>query len=73
MNEHIIGAHHVHTPDDGRGKRNVFVNGVLIDGVTYADTLNGLVIYAPKPYRVAKGKDYIYTRKLRGAVTVVPV
>ena len=66
MNEHI------HKPDDGRGLRKVFVNGNEIDGVTYADTKLGIVIYAPKPYRVAKGKDYIYTRKLRGTVTVTP-
>lgn len=66
MNEHI------HKPDDGRGLRKVFVNGNEIDGVTYADTKLGIVIYAPKPYRAATGKDYIYTRKLRGTVKVDP-
>lgn len=66
MNEHI------HTPDDGRGQRKVFVNGNEIDGVNYADTKLGFVIYSPRPYRMAKGKDYVYTRKLRGTVTVTP-
>lgn len=67
MNEHI------HKPGDHRGLRKVFVNGNEIDSVTYADTKLGFVIYAPSPYRVAKGKDYIYTRKLRGTVTVTPI
>ena len=65
MNEHI------HKPDDGRGIRDVFVNGNLIDGAVYADTKKGVVIFAPKPYRAAKGKDYVYTRRLNGRVEVV--
>lgn len=65
MNEHI------HTADDGRGMRDVYVNGNKIDGVTYADTKLGFVIYAPKPFRVEKGKDYVYTRRLEGNVEVV--
>jgi len=62
---------HIHTADDGRGLRDVFVNGNLIDGVVYADTKKGVVIFAPKPYRAAKNKDYVYTRKLNGRVEVV--
>lgn len=51
----------------------VFVNGNEVESVVSADTDKGVVVYAPKPYRVAKGKDYVYTRKLRGKVTVEPV
>lgn len=50
----------------------MFVNGNIVGGVVYADTKKGLVVYMPKPYRVARGKDYVYTRKLRGTVTVTP-
>jgi hypothetical protein len=34
---------HIHTPDDGRGIRFVFVDGKRVDGVFYADTLKGVV------------------------------
>jgi len=50
---------------------DVFVNGNIIDGVVYADTKKGVVIFAPKPYRAAKNKDYVYTRRLEGNVEVV--
>lgn len=48
----------------------VFVNGNQVDGVVFADTGKGMVRYMPRPYRVQKGKDYAYTRTLRGVVTV---
>lgn len=34
---------HIHTPDDGRGLRDVFLDGKLIRGCFYADTKNGIV------------------------------
>ena len=53
------------------GRRvRVFVNGNEVDGAVFADTEKGVVRYMPRPFRGAKGKDYIYTRKLRGSVTV---
>ena len=61
---------HIHTHYDGRGLRRVFVNGNEIEQVICADTKRGVVIYAPEPIRIAKGKDYVYRRKLRGLVTV---
>ncbi|MBD1602094.1 hypothetical protein [Pseudomonas typographi] len=68
MNEHI------HTPGDGRGRRLVYVNGNAVDGVVWADTKRGIVRYMPKPYRVKRpGGDEVYTRTLRGHVTVVPM
>ncbi|MNR52239.1 hypothetical protein D3C85_1720430 [compost metagenome] len=48
----------------------VFLNGNEVDSVVFADTDKGVVRYMPKPYRVEKGKDYVYTRELRGVVTV---
>lgn len=50
----------------------VFVNGNEVDSAVSADTDKGIVVYAPKPYRAAKGKDYVHTRRLRGKVTVEP-
>lgn len=53
------------------GRRvRVRVNGNEIEAVVFADTERGVVRYAPRPYRVQKGKDYVYTRVLRGLVTV---
>lgn len=51
----------------------VYVNGNEVEGVISADTEKGVVVYAPKPYRVEKGKDYLYTREMRGKVTVEPI
>jgi hypothetical protein len=62
---------HIHTPDDGRGIRDVFVNGIKVDGVCWADTMRGMVVYYPEPVRVKKNSDRVYSRKLRGHVEVV--
>ena len=62
---------HIHTPRDGRGLRDVYVNGNLIDGALWADTRKGIVWFYPSPARIAKGKDYVYARRLRGTVEVV--
>lgn len=64
-------ADHIHTADDLRGTRDVFVNGNKIDNVTYADTAKGLIWFYPKPVRMGKNTDEIYTRCLRGVVRVV--
>jgi hypothetical protein len=63
---------HIHRPDDGRGRRDVFVNGNKIEGVAWADTKNGVAVFYPQPIRVKRGTDEVYTRKLRGKVEVVP-
>lgn len=65
-------ADHIHTPNDGRGHRDVFVNGNRIDNVVWADALGGVVWFCPEPIRAAKGKDFLYTRRLRGVVEVRP-
>ena len=62
---------HIHIPSDGRGLRDVFVNGNKIDGVVFADTKKCVAVFMPKPYRVKKNSDVVYTRKLHGIVTVV--
>lgn len=64
-------ADHIHTPQDGRRHRDVFVNGNRIDNVVWADTRGGVVWFCPEPLRLVKGKDIPYARRLRGAVEVV--
>lgn len=64
---------HIHTPDDGRGPRSVYVNGNLIKYAIWADTRSGVVWFHPHPLRRQKGRDFAYARKLRGVVTVGPL
>ena len=50
---------------------DVFVNGVKAENVIIADTDRGEAIYYPVPVRLHKNKPgEIYSRKLRGDVTV---
>ena len=65
-------AEHIHTWHDGRGPRDVFVNGNRIDSVVWADTQAGVVIYVPQPSRIHRRlRDCVFTRKLRGRVEVI--
>jgi len=48
----------------------VFVNGNEVDQAVYADDVKGLVVFCPQPTRCKKNSDKLYTRKLRGKVTV---
>lgn len=59
-----------HRNSDGRGQRRVLVNGNPVDWALWADTQRGLVCYAPQPVKVKRNSDEIYTRMLRGQVTV---
>lgn len=51
----------------------VFVNGNSVRSAIRADTTKGEVIYCPDPVRIQKGSDEVYTRRLRGVVTVEPM
>lgn len=53
----------LHLEGDGRGPREVFVNGLLIEGVTMADTMLGIVEYCPKPVTVGPDGNIIRKRK----------
>lgn len=60
-----------HRHADGRGPRRVFVNGNQLDNVLWCDTAAGVCVYAPRPFKVRRpARDEIYTRRLRGVVTV---
>lgn len=62
-----------HRHADGRGNRRVFVNGNPVDNVLWCDTAAGVCVYSPRPFKVKRpGGDEVYTRRLRGVVTVVP-
>lgn len=61
---------HIHRHSDGRGQRRVFVNGNEVKRCVWADTKRGRVVYTPYPVRMRRNSDEIYTRMLRGQVTV---
>jgi hypothetical protein len=61
------GFHHC---TDGRGSRRVYVNGNEIERVVWCDTNRGIVVFYPYPYRINRGLGEVYTRRLRGSVTV---
>lgn len=64
---------HVHTPMDGRGARQVFLNGNPINRVVYADTRKGKVRVHDDPPRLDKYGKRIIERTLYGVVTVEPL
>ena len=59
-----------HHFNDGRGKRRVYVNGNEIERVVWCDTSQGIAVFSPYPYRIKHTGDEIYTRRVRGVVTV---
>lgn len=62
-----------HRHDDGRGPRRVFVNGNQVENVLWCDTAAGVCVYAPRPVKTKRpAREEIYTRRLRGVVTVQP-
>lgn len=61
---------HIHTAGDGRGPRDVFLNGKLVDRVMYADTRAGIVRVVGSPVKLDKWKKRVLTRTLRGTVEV---
>lgn len=63
---------HVHTWDDGRGMRRVFVDGVEQTDASYADTVLGIVVVAAQPLRVLPGTEYMDQIVVMGDVRVEP-
>ena len=61
---------HIHTPDDGRGFRDTFVNGELVGGVVYADEKKGFVRVVTNPIKYNKLRRHVITKKIKGEVVV---
>ena len=69
----MIVSPEIHPPSDGRGARNVYVNGSVIANVVLADERRGRVVYYPTPIRLDKHRKRILTKTLRGEVVVKPI
>lgn len=63
-------ADHIHTPKDGRGPRDVFVNGKLVEQVFFADTRRGIVRAYKRPLRLDKWRKRLLSATLHGLVEV---
>lgn len=59
-----------HSAIDGKGRRNVTLNGIPVRNVIWANEEMGLLCFSPIPLRLNKRKDEFYTRLLRGKVVV---
>lgn len=62
---------HVHMAGDGRGRRDVFLDGKPLANVIYADTNGGVVRFHDDPPVIAPCKTMFVVREAYGVVTVV--
>ncbi|MBP5969938.1 hypothetical protein [Pseudomonas iridis] len=67
---HYFSQEHVHTVDDGRGARDVYLDGVKVDDVFFADTQLGLIVAYCDPLEVIPGTDFIDSYHAWGDVRV---
>ena len=61
----------IYTADNIKIPASAFCNSVEIDEAISVDTSKGEILYAPRPVRVKKNTNEIYTRKVRGKCWVV--
>ena len=69
----VMDGDHIHTPDDGRGLRRVYLDGVALERVVYADTERGIARVYDDPPRISRRRECVISRKVRGVVTVEPI
>lgn len=66
----LVGDGHIHTNGDHRGPRTIFLDGVEVKQVFYADTKAGKVIYCKTPLQVDETGEIISETRF-GKVEVV--
>ena len=66
----MMVADHIHFPEDGRGRRRVFLNGKLMHACCYADTKKGFIDCYDEPPKLDRWRKRIIKRRYRGKVTV---
>ena len=63
---------HVHTPEDGRGCRAVYLDGIEVQDAFFANTQLGLVVAYCEPVEIIPGTDRIDSYHAWGEVRVEP-
>lgn len=61
---------HIHRPGDGRGLRDVYLDGKLVQKVFFADTQRGIVDAYRYPLRLNKHRKQALSYRRRGNVRV---
>ncbi len=61
---------HIHTPNDGRGIRAIFCNGVRLERCFFADTKKGFADCYVFPYKRHKYRNIAISRRKRGIIRV---
>ncbi|KPG98353.1 hypothetical protein AEQ67_13445 [Pseudomonas sp. RIT-PI-q] len=62
---------HVHYWDDGRGRRDVFIDGLTETKVIWCDTKAGIAVVADSPLKSSDGETVDF-HPAWGEITVVP-
>lgn len=68
--EEGMTADHIHHPRDGRGPRDVFVDGKLVERAFFADTRRGIVRAFRSTAVIDKRRKRLLYETLRGVVEV---
>lgn len=63
---------HIHSWDDGRGRREVFVDGVPVTHVIWCDTKVGIAVVTDYPLKSSDG-EHVDFHPVWGEVTVKSV
>ncbi|AOZ14958.1 MULTISPECIES: hypothetical protein [Pseudomonas] len=61
---------HVHYWDDGRGRREVFIDGQRVDGVRYCDTKVGIAVVVDTPLKSTDG-EHVDFHPVWGEIRVI--
>lgn len=63
---------HVHYWDDGRGRREVIIDGQRVDGVTYCDTKAGIATVLDAPLKSTDG-EHVDFHPVWGEIKVITI
>lgn len=66
-----MAREHIHTPDDGRPPRTVYLNGKRVPSVFYADTRRGKLVRFRLPLKIHKYGGRLICKTEYGRVEVV--
>lgn len=63
---------HVHYWDDGRGRREVIIDGQPVTHVIWCDTKSGIAVVADQPLKASDGETVDF-HPVWGEIKVIPI